>query len=124
MMALQPARQVSVVVANAAHGHVRARSGEDWEDRRSPKPPRERAATGIGVSVSSSIRLVDMANDTPRDSALWKNRQPADWLGCEAAADVYAEGTRVRDQLPVIFLSFAKNARLRSVLIPQFTGGD
>ena len=30
----------------------------------------------------------------------------------------------ISDQLPVISLSFAKNARLRWVLIPQFTGGD
>jgi hypothetical protein len=49
--------------ANAAHGAVPDRSGEDWKDRRSPRPPRERAATGIGVSVGSSIRLVDMDLD-------------------------------------------------------------
>jgi hypothetical protein len=49
--------------ANAAHAAVRDRSGEDWDDRRSPRPPRERAATGIGVSVGSSIRLVDMDLD-------------------------------------------------------------
>ena len=55
----------------------------------------------------------------PMPLARWPNS-----LGCEAAADVYVGGTRVRDQLPVISLSFAKNARLRSVLIPQFTGGD
>jgi hypothetical protein len=53
-----------------------------------------------------------------------KNRQGADWLGCEAAADEHVGRARIPDQLPVISLSFAKNARLRWVLIPQFTGGD
>jgi hypothetical protein len=55
----------------------------------------------------------------PMQLAEWPNS-----LGCEAAADVYIGGTRIRDQLAVISLSFAKNARLRWVLIPQFTGGD
>jgi hypothetical protein len=59
------------------------------------------------------------AGPQPMPLARWPNSH-----GCEAAADVAFRGTRVRDQLPVISLSFAKNARLRSVLIPQFTGGD
>jgi hypothetical protein len=31
-------------------------------------------------------------SDNPRDSALPKSRQSADWLACEAAADVYVGG--------------------------------
>jgi hypothetical protein len=46
--------------ANAAHGAVRGRGGDEWRDRRPHRPARERAATGIGRSVGSSIRVVDM----------------------------------------------------------------
>jgi hypothetical protein len=44
----------------AAHGAVRGRGGDEWQDRRFHRPARERAATGIGRSVGSSIRVVDM----------------------------------------------------------------
>ena len=66
-----------------------------------------------GPSIHETVRL------RPMQLAEWPNS-----LGCEAAADVSVGGTWLRDQLPVISLSFAKNARLRWVLIPQFTGGD
>jgi hypothetical protein len=46
--------------AKAAHGAVRGRGGDEWQDRRSHRPARERAATGIGRPVGSSIRVVDM----------------------------------------------------------------
>jgi hypothetical protein len=49
--------------ANAALGTVRDRGREDWKDRRSHRPPRERAATGIGASVGSSIQVVEMDLD-------------------------------------------------------------
>jgi hypothetical protein len=39
---------------------VWGRGGNEWQDRRPHRPARERAATGIGRPVGSSIRVVDM----------------------------------------------------------------
>jgi hypothetical protein len=46
--------------AKAAQGAVRNRDGDEWQERRSHRPAREQAATGIGRSVGSSVRVVDM----------------------------------------------------------------